>query len=94
MEQNTQLAPCDSKSEGFEGDIGQHRPRGPWELLFGVICLMLPRGPGCRSVLGIPWKPPKSTQEEAKNGENNTKLVTIHHSPSKRRGPHNRARSP
>lgn len=40
-------------------------PRGPWELLLGVICLRLARGPGCRSELGIPWKPPKSIGERS-----------------------------
>lgn len=51
--------------------ILENTPRGPWELLLGVICLRLPRGPGCRSELGMPWKPPKSTREEDKKGENN-----------------------
>lgn len=54
--------------------ILEDTPRGPWEPLFGVICLRLARGPGCRSEFGIPWKPPESTGEEAKN-RNNPKLM-------------------
>lgn len=87
MEQNKRFGPTGNPSQicrvaGGKGEndlveILENTPRGPWEPLLGVICLRLARGPGCRSELGIPWKPPKSSREEAENSENNTKLLTV-----------------
>lgn len=83
MEQNVHFEPLTVRLKDLK-EILENTPLGPWELLLGVICLMLARGPGCRSVLGIPWNPPNSAKEEAKN---NTKLATVHQSPSATGGP-------